>query len=189
MLRFILASRSPRRHFILKSLGLDFEVIPCDVNEIEDPAKAPQDLALQNACLKSRAIADVCPNDFVIGCDTIVSLNGLIMGKPKTAEANMEMLKILSGCSHQVFSGLCIINRRLKYQFLGYDVTRVEFNTILPEDIAAYVLSANPSDKAGGYGIQELPPGFVRKIDGDVSTVVGFPTQLFLRELKKIDAL
>ena len=170
----ILASASPRRRELIKMLTNDFVVIPSDVDESiihTEPHALPAELSK----LKAYSIFNEHPNDTVIACDTIVILEGEIMGKPKSEEQAKEMLRRLSNKKHVVISGYTYINK-------DREITRtvrtyVYFNKLSEETIDAYVKSGSPMDKAGAYGIQDEEFNLVNHIEGSFYNVVGFPVE------------
>ena len=179
----ILASKSPRRYEILKNLGYDFSVIVADVDENCDntnPAEYVKELAYK----KAKAIADTAKKEcVVIGCDTVVAIDDKILGKPVDKGDAENMLKMLSGKKHSVFSGLCVIKGE---KFLvDYCKTDVYFDKLSQDDIDKYLTEENVYDKAGSYAIQGKAAVFINKIDGDYFNVVGLPVNLLHKMLKE----
>ena len=172
-LRILLASSSPRRIELLGQLGLDFTHVAPDVEE-EESSLDPVERVEGNARRKAMSVS--APDSVVIGSDTVVELDGQILGKPSDEEEAKVMLASLSGCVHQVYSGLSLV-------FKGKSVTRhactkVWFRTLSDKEIDDYVESGEPLDKAGSYGIQGLGRVLVEKIEGSYSNVVGLPLEL-----------
>lgn len=170
----ILASASPRRQELIKMLTNDFVVIPSDVDESiihTEPHALPAELSK----LKAYSIFMDHPDDTVIACDTIVILEGKILGKPKSEEQAKEMLRALSGKKHVVISGYTYINK--KKEITRTVRTYVYFNKLSEETIDAYVKSGSPMDKAGAYGIQDEEFNLVNHIEGSFYNVVGFPVE------------
>ena len=169
--RFILASASPRRAEILKNAGFDFDVIVSDADE-SLPDKIPADEAV---LLLSKIKAEsVCKNNLgsvVLGCDTVVSLDGNILGKPKDEAEAFEMLRTLSGKVHKVFTGVTITDTEKTVSFVSK--TKVAFYPLSDETIHSYIATGEPMDKAGAYGIQGFGGVLVRNIDGDYFSVMG----------------
>lgn len=180
-MRIVLASKSPRRRELLSKLVEDFEVIPCDDPE-ESPATDPCAYVKELAFHKAMRVHNAHPDALIIGCDTVVELDGRILGKPKDAEDAANMLHALSGRTHYVHTGLFVIYRI--QMFTLCESTAVTFRELTDEEIADYVASGAPMDKAGAYGIQEC--GFVESYDGSYDNVVGFPTERMERILKRI---
>ena len=179
----ILASGSPRRKELLRLITPDFTVRVSDAEENADPAAGPAAFALQNARAKGEAVfAGAEPGDVVVSADTVVCADGRILGKPRTAAEAEEMLSLLSGRTHEVYTGVFILRAGKSAAFsVG---TEVEFYPLSPEEIRAYVHSGEPFDKAGGYGIQTGGALFVKEIRGDYFNVVGFPVARVARELR-----
>ena len=175
MQQIILASASPRRAFLLKQIGLDFQVIPSCVEEIADSHLEPQELVLKLAKRKAQAVSREYPQAIVLGADTIVCCEGRVLGKPRNKEEAAEMLSFLSGRVHEVVSGV-VLQRLLPESVRGEAVTtRVKFRNLTDEEIMGYIASGEPFDKAGAYGIQGLGALLVEKIDGCYFNVVGLP--------------
>ncbi len=208
--RIVLASASPRRRLLLQQIGLSFTVVPADIGEDiapnSDPADAVQSLSLQKARIVTGRpeIADINDNILVIGADTIVVLDNEILGKPASPDQAVDMLRSLSGQTHQVYTGVALVFRigdfrqRLadpaapaladSFQHHAFhERTDVTFGKLDQTEIAAYVESGSPLDKAGAYGIQDdLGALFVERINGDYYNVVGFPLYRFYREVNKV---
>lgn len=182
MNKVILASASPRRNELLKLIFDEFSVIPSKAEEIIPEniphSEVPQYLAM----LKAKDIAQNNRDSLVIGADTIVLLNGKILGKPKNYDEAYSMLNSLSGNTHTVITGCAIIKGSKTLSFSTS--TTVEFFPLSQREIEEYILSNEPFDKAGGYGIQGKGSLFVKKIDGDYFNVVGLPIALLKRSLK-----
>ncbi len=181
-MNFILASGSPRRYEILNDIGLDFSVMLPNADEtsgIEDPGMLTEELARR----KGRAVALQVPDDSVIiSCDTVVWLDGRVMGKPKTEIEAAEMLRALSGKTHEVYSGICVI--RGSRAVTAHEVTRVRFAALTEHDIELCVKLGAPCDKAGGYAVQGIASLFIEGIDGDYFNVVGLPMHLLSETLR-----
>jgi len=167
----ILASRSPQRRAILEQLGIAFEVLAVDVEEIV--AGDPIEVARENALRKARAGARQRPGQTVLGVDTVVALDGEIFGKPPSAEAARRTLKRLSGRTHDVVSGLALAKSANPQ--VVHEVTRVTFRVLDDALVGRYVRTREWSGRAGGYAIQGRGAGLVRRIMGDYLNVVGLP--------------
>lgn len=186
--KIILASRSPRRREILSSLGVPFEVISADADEsseITDPALLVCELALR----KGRATLDllrsagsVDEHTLVIASDTVVAVDGEILGKPADEADAARMLRSLSGRAHTVVSGVALLTR--DRETAASESTAVRFSTVSDAEIAAYVASGEPMDKAGAYAIQGHAALWIEGIDGDYFSVVGLPVHR-LNELSR----
>ena len=173
----ILASKSPRRQELLKLLGVEFTIHTADIDETMDPALPPEDEVARVGAEKAKAIAAVSgAEDIIIAADTIVVIDGQILGKPKDEADAARMLRLLSGRRHEVMTGLTV----LKGAQLQSCVVRtgIEFRTLSEREIAAYVATGEPMDKAGAYGIQGGAARFVDRIEGSPTNVIGLPMAL-----------
>lgn len=179
----ILASGSPRRQELLARMGVEFKV---QVQEFEEKSEAenPRDYAMDIARQKAMlAKQSATPQDIVIAADTVVCMGNCIMGKPKTCEDAAQMLAKLSGKTHHVITGVCIASAG--YEKNWFSETSVEFFNLTDTEIAKYIKSGEPMDKAGAYGIQGLGAYFVKKIDGDFYNVMGLPIAEVCRALNE----
>lgn len=183
-MKIILASGSPRRRELMHYITDDFDVCTSNAEEILpkdiDPYKAPEFLSSQ----KAAAIAAENPNDIVIGCDTVVILDGKIMGKPKDVDDAYDMLSSLSNRKHDVVTGCTIMFKDRKCSFL--EKTGVVFYDISDDEIKEYISTKEPFDKAGGYGIQGKAALFIKGIEGDYYNVMGLPISALYRKLNEI---
>ncbi|AIX75152.1 MAG: Maf family protein [Mixta calida] len=174
MLSLYLASGSPRRRELLTQLGLHFERVITDVEELRREEESAQHYVRRLAREKALAGVAVAPQDLpVLGADTIVVLNGEVLEKPRDAAHAAEMLTRLSGKTHQVMTAVALADRQRELDCLV--LTDVTFRLLTPQDISDYIASGEPMDKAGAYGIQGLGGNFVRKINGSYHAVVGLP--------------
>ncbi|MGQ3904984.1 Maf family protein [Mixta calida] len=174
MLSLYLASGSPRRRELLTQLGLHFERVITDVEELRREEESAQHYVRRLAREKALAGVAVAPQDLpVLGADTIVVLNGEVLEKPRDAAHAAEMLARLSGKTHQVMTAVALADRQRELDCLV--LTDVTFRLLTPQDISDYIASGEPMDKAGAYGIQGLGGNFVRKINGSYHAVVGLP--------------
>ena len=170
----ILASASPRRQELLRTLGLAFTVKTAGIDETMDPAKGAEAEVARICRAKAMAVLpDTEADDIVIAADTIVCVDDRILGKPHTAAEAAEMLRLLSGREHQVRTGVTVCTR--ERAVTEVDVTGVRFRTLTEAEIAAYVRTGEPMDKAGAYGIQGLASIFVESLRGDYFNVMGLP--------------
>ena len=173
-MKIILASNSPRRKKILTDLGLDFEVMPSNYEEkLETDTFSYdliEDLATQKACDVVRRVGH---DEIVLGADTVVVLHNKILGKPKDKEDACNMLRELSGNTHMVVTSLCGINTKTNRAALLSTTSYVRFKELSDELIHYYIDEFNPLDKAGSYGIQELPDGILDKYEGSFENIVG----------------
>ena len=187
MSRFILASKSPRRQELIGYILSDFTVIVSDVEEILPDGIAPEDVAAYLAQIKARAVASQYPDDVVIGADTVVILDGEVLGKPRDKDDAFRMLRALSGKTHTVITGCAISQNGEETSFS--DVTRVEFYPLSDREILDYIATGEPFDKAGAYGIQGRGSVLVKRIEGDFFNVMGLPVARLKRELERFAAL
>ncbi len=184
MLQFILASQSPRRQQLLRQIGIaDFEIIVPDADETYDPALSPEQIVSSISRKKAEAVRPLAKDALVIAADTMVFLDGLRLGKPKTQEEAREMLTALSGRTHHVCTGVTVC--RGPQVFTESETTSVTFRPLTGWEIARYVLTGEPMDKAGSYGVQGLGALFVEHIDGDYFNVMGLPLCRLGRMLKR----
>ncbi len=189
MKSIILASGSPRRKKLLEQINLTFSIQVSTVDEHYDPKRSPADIVQTLADRKARDVAQNTAQALVIGADTIVVYDNKILEKPENPRQAKTMLSQLSGNSHMVLTGVSLYktfeDRESRYyQFV--EQTKVTFGEIDAEDITTYVKSGAPIDKAGAYGIQDdFGALFVKRIEGDYNTVVGFPLHKFYHEMKK----
>ncbi|MBD1381197.1 Maf family protein [Metabacillus arenae] len=181
----ILASGSPRRKELLENINIPFTVIVSDVEETLDNTLSPEKLVMSLAKQKADAVADRFPDSFVIGADTIVAKNGQMLGKPHNEQEAYDMLSMLSGDTHEVFTGVCIRKNDVVNCFYGK--TTVTFWALSEQEIKQYIQTGEPFDKAGSYGIQKAGSVLVKEIAGDYFTVVGLPVSLTVRELRKMN--
>ena len=168
----ILASKSPRRQQLLRQLGVEFTIQTADIDETMFPGRKPEDEVARVSALKARAV--VCaPDDLVISADTIVVADDMILGKPKNEADASKMLRLLSGRAHTVMTGLSV--RRGDTVCTEVIQTSVWFRDLTNDEIARYIATGEPMDKAGAYGIQGLAGLFVERLDGDYFSVMGLP--------------
>ena len=173
MSRFVLASASPRRKEILESAGYTFEVIVSDADENITEALSPEKTVEELAERKAVAVLGNNEDAVVFGCDTVVAIDGKILGKPKDDEDAFNMLSMLSGKVHTVSTGVCICSKDKTEVFSN--TTEVEFYELSDETIRSYIASGECGDKAGAYGIQGFGRVLVKEIKGDYFSVMGLP--------------
>jgi septum formation protein len=176
----ILASRSPRRIHLLHQIGLSFTVQESGVDEHIPDGIAPEEVVRRLSLEKASRVAERLHDGIVIGADTIVVLDGKILGKPSSKGEAISMLSKLGGKTHTVFTGFAMIDVVSKKSYVDYEKTEVTFRRLSIEEIECYVESGSPMDKAGAYGIQDdYGAVFVERINGCFYTVVGFPLSKF----------
>jgi septum formation protein len=181
----ILASKSPRRQELLQLMGIDFTVVLREVDESYPLGLSPTQIAVYIAEKKAMAFDQVIQNEIVITADTIVCLEGKILGKPDNEEHAFQVLSDLSGKQHEVITAVSLLYKQKLMSF--YEVSEVFFKPLSNEQIRHYISTYSPMDKAGAYGIQEwIGLVAVEKIKGSYSNIVGLPTQRLYEELQKL---
>lgn len=182
---YILASKSPRRYQLLKSLGIDFVVTTKEIEEIYPENLTKEQIPVFLSELKAKPFfIDLKENDLVITADTIVCHNEKVLGKPKDRTEAMQMLQQLSGNEHQVISGVCLSTKQKTKSF--YSVSNVQFKTLTKNEIEYYISEFKPFDKAGAYGIQEWIGSIgITHIEGSFYNVMGLPIQKLYVEIQK----
>ena len=170
----VLASASPRRQELLRQIGCTFRVVVSDAEELSGDSISPDRLAAENARRKAKDVAaKEGGNVSVLGADTVVAVDGMIMGKPKDAADAARMLRLLSGRQHFVYTGIALAYKGEVYE----DVVRTEVwvDELSEKEIDAYIATGEPMDKAGAYAVQGIAAKFIPRIDGSFSNVVGLP--------------
>jgi len=171
----ILASRSPRRRYLLEQAGLTFSVIPSTLDESSVPVSPPENHVRTLAKAKAVKVAELYPESWVIGADTLVLTGDAVLGKPDTAVQARQMLEALSGKTHRVLTGYCICCKAAGHSFSETVETKVLFKTLSESEIDWYINTSEPYDKAGGYAVQGLGTFLVKRIEGSYTNVVGLP--------------
>lgn len=184
-MKLVLASASPRRREILETLGYEFTVRPADVEERIDNDLSPAEIAESLACQKALAV-NASDGEVVLGADTIVVYGDKILGKPSGEENAKETLRMLSGKTHEVYTGVCLAGKTGILKSFSV-CTEVTFYELTEDEINGYVLTGDPLDKAGSYGIQSRGCYLVKGINGDYLNVVGLPIAVVARELKELN--
>jgi septum formation protein len=179
----VLASASPRRLELLGNAGITFEVQPAHITENPQPGEPAKDCAERLAREKALAVARQRPHDCVLGADTVVAVNGQLLGKPTDAADAARMLHMLSGCDHQVITGVCLVVKGKPS--VASESTLVTMSEITGQEIADYIATGEPMDKAGAYAIQGIASRWIPRIEGDYSNVVGLPVALVFRMLRE----
>ncbi|WP_183560206.1 Maf family protein [Mucilaginibacter sp. SP1R1] len=180
--KIILASKSPRRQELLRLMDMEFEVVLKDVDESYPDGLTPQEVAVYIARKKAEAFDETIGDEVVLTADTIVCVDGQILGKPETPAHAVEMLQLLSGKVHQVITGVCLLYKHQYNNF--FDVSEVFFRKLSKTEIESYVAEYNPLDKAGSYGIQErIGLIGIQRINGSYTNVVGLPTEKLYAQL------
>ena len=181
----ILASASPRRAELLRSAGIEFTAEAADLHEERQRGESPVDYSRRLARDKARAIAQLRPQAFVLGADTDVCVDDRILGKPRDAADATQMLRLLNDRWHEVTTGVCLISPGGAEEDIAHETTRVQFSKLREQEIAAYVATGEPMDKAGAYAIQGWASRWIPRIEGDYSNVVGLPVALVYRLLTR----
>lgn len=173
--KIVLASASPRRSELMALAGIEFSVAPADICEDVLPGEEPVEHVIRLSREKARAAAAKAEGRFFIGADTVVVLDGRIMGKPADEEEAHEMLSALSGRTHEVLTGFTLLDRETGVCISRSVRTEVTFRQLGPQEIRAYIASGCPMDKAGAYAMQGGAVHFVRSIRGSYTNVIGLP--------------
>lgn len=184
-LQIVLASQSPRRKKILQQLKEDFIVDAGKINETTGRKRlTPKNYVLKNAILKAKTVAKRHPREVILGVDTVGAIDKIILEKPKNRKDACRILTLLSGRTHIVYSGIALFHAKTGIIYTGIQKTAVTFRKLTKQEIAAYVATGEPMDKAAAYAIQGGAAVFVKKIVGDYMNIIGLPVALFL-ELKE----
>lgn len=178
----ILASGSPRRQELLRLIVPEYEVIPALGEEIAGEGLSPREMVQELALHKAREVAESHPEALVIGADTIVVVDGRVLGKPKNPERSREMLGLLQGRAHTVYTGVALVGPLGEETFA--QGTTVHFAPMDSGEIDRYIATGEPFDKAGGYGIQGFGSAYIEGIEGDYYNVMGLPVQAIYQKLK-----
>ena len=173
--RFILASASPRRIDLLTGMGLNFDIIPSDIDESPAPQEDPQSHVLRLSKEKAQTIGERHPDGWALGADTIVVIDGEILGKPVDSTEAAQMLNRLSGRTHEVYTGFTLFHGRSKKARSQAVRSSVVFRSIPEDEIAWYLSTPEPYDKAGAYAVQGMGAFFIKEIRGSYTNVMGLP--------------
>jgi septum formation protein len=187
MSRVILASASPRRSELLRNAGIAFEVAPAEVHEEPFMNENPLEYAQRLARDKAQAVLARYPDGLVLGADTVVIVDEHLLEKPQDTDDAKRMLRLLSGRAHEVVTGVCLTSSQ--YERTEAEITTVVFSSMSEQEIAEYVASGEPMDKAGAYGIQGIASRWVERIEGDYFNVVGLPIARVYRILTEYEKL
>lgn len=181
----VLASASPRRRDLLAAEGIYFETILAEIEELEGQDIPARELCQMNAELKARDVALRFPERVVLGADTVVSLDGTIFGKPRDLAHAREMLGLLAGRTHEVFTGVCLAQRHSGKILRFVEVTRVHFRPAVEVDLDAYLRDIHTLDKAGAYAAQEDNGRLIDCMEGPISNVIGLPIESVVAALRE----
>jgi len=185
----ILASKSPRRYNLLKQMGLDFDVIPSKVEEGFAPGESPCEHVIRLAEAKALDVGNQFPENWVIGADTIVYVDGIILGKPKSREGALEMLQLISGKEHRVLTGISVRHSKKGKGEREAVETAVKVKALTSVEMEWYVQTGEPFDKAGGYAIQGVGSFMIESINGSYTNVVGLPLCELIQMLNRLGAI
>jgi septum formation protein len=186
---FILASASPRRRELLKSMGFDFTVITSGVDEKFLEGESVREHVLRLSREKAVAIADRNPEAWVLGADTIVVIDGELLGKPKSKQEAREMIMRLSGKEHRVLTGFSVVRTSVNVVKSGLVESSVFFTEVPEDELEWYIGTEEPYDKAGGYAVQGKAAAFVKEIRGSHTNVIGLPLSEVVAALKEVGAI
>ena len=187
--KIVLASHSPRRREFLKTLGIEFSAVGTDVDESISPGESVPDHVIRLSRQKALAAAQKERRAFVLGADTLVVVDGVPLGKPSDRADASRMLGLLSGGTHRVISGFCLIAPGGKNEITGVVETLVTMRELGAPETAAYIETGEPMDKAGAYAVQGLASAFITKIDGSYTNVVGLPVAEVVNALLSLGAI
>ena len=190
-MRFILASSSPRRRELLASIGLTFDVMPSDIPEIHQPGESPEEYVARLSRGKAAVIAEKHPDAWIIAADTTVLLGDELLEKPADADDAKRMLATMSGKTHTVYTGVTLQNAARGWHDTRVAETEVRMLPLDERDIAWYVSTGEPLDKAGAYAAQGIGAVFIDSIHGSYTNVVGLPLALLFQMLRRagVDSL
>lgn len=174
---FILGSGSPRRRDLLNEAGYRFTVEPSAAEELHDPGMDVRELTKLNAQLKAAEVANRFPSAVILAADTLVTIDGRALGKPTSRESALEMIRALNGRTHQVMTGICLMQKDSSIHLEHCEVTDVSFKSLSEEELREYHQLINPIDKAGAYAAQEHGEVIIEKTTGSWSNVVGLPME------------
>lgn len=185
-MRIILASGSPRRKELMEKAGLSFEIDPPDIDERKIVEKSAKKLVEILAIKKAEEVAKRHPDSIIIGSDLIVSYLDKQIGKPENAEGAKEILQTLCNKTHQVITGVAVINTVNGKKVSEVGVANVTMNNYSVQEIEEYVATGEPLDKGGAYAIQGLGRNLIEKFDGDPETIIGLPTKILMRLIDEV---
>jgi len=183
--KLILASSSPRRRGLLSSLDLNFKAVPAQATEVPCPHETPRDFAMRVAERKARSVGERHPDAWIIGADTVVTVDGTILGKPRGKAEAKQMLRQLSGKEHLVITGYALVRLAEGKMVRGAEETRVKVKTLEEDEIDWYINTGEPFDKAGGYAIQGKAAFMIEWVQGSYTNVVGLPLCQLVRLLRE----
>lgn len=186
-MKLVLASASPRRRELLQSIGLEFETIPAHVEEVPLPDESVQDYVQRLALEKAGSVATDRPDHWIIAADTVVFVDGRMLEKPRDAADAVEMLSLLAGRSHTVYSGLALVGLSRDHRDCRLANSLVRITPLSRSDIEWYVATGEPMDKAGAYAVQGIGAMFIDGVEGSYTNVVGLPLAVLFRMLRLVE--
>jgi septum formation protein len=185
--RITLASTSPRRQQLLRQIGVEHDIIPPHIDETPRPGEPPAELVMRLSLEKARVVAASIGGGLVLGSDTIVVIDGEVLNKPADPDEAFSMLRRLSGRTHVVYTGYAIVEAGGERFVNSYETAEVTFRRLEDDEVAAYIATGSPLDKAGGYGIQDdFGAIFIEKICGDYYSVIGLPIMRVYQALRSL---
>lgn len=187
-MKFILASGSPRRRDLLNSIGLEFEIVPADIDERVEDGESPEDHVRRLASSKALEVSRRVEQAWVLGADTVVVLDDTILGKPRDRRHAAEMLAVLAGRTHVVYTGYAVVDSEKHDRGVVRHVrSEVRIRNLSPAEIEAYIDTGEPMDKAGAYAIQGIGAALVQEVNGSYTNVVGLPLCEVTLDLASLD--
>ena len=184
--KLVLASKSPRRAEILRAVNWPFESAPADIDEAQKPLEDAPTYVLRLAQEKAAAVARSRSEGLVLGADTVVVIEGTVLGKPRDDDDAVRMLRMLRGRWHEVLTGVALIRAGTDRSMTGQQTTRVKFSELTDEEIGWYVASGEPLDKAGAYAVQGMAGLLIEEVQGEYFNIVGLPIRLVYELAQKI---
>ncbi len=187
MKNIVLASTSPRRQELLENLGLIFDIVSPEYDENILNKSFSYELIETVARKKGESVAQRCNFPaLIISADTVVIFDNIVMGKPRDFDDAFKMWKHLNGKTHKVVTAVCVIDNEKNKKIIKSDTSEVTFNEMSDDEIKNYIYEFRPYDKAGAYGIQELPENFIKNINGEYDNIVGLPTKTVINLMSEI---
>jgi len=187
--KLILASKSPRRKELLEQIGIEIEISPSSIDEESVQIKTPEKYVQELSFLKAKDAVRLYPESWILGADTIVVVKGQILGKPQSKTDAIIMLNKLNNCEHLVYTAFCVMNQKKNSMVVKSIRTKVYFKNLTDQEIAWYVGTGEPFDKAGAYGIQGIGAFLVKQISGSYSNVVGLPVCEVVEILRSLNII
>ena len=187
--KLILASKSPRRKELLEQIGIKIKISPSTIDETSVSIKDPEAYVKELSFLKTKNLTPLYPESWILGADTIVVVQGQILGKPQSKTNAITMLNQLNNCEHSVHTAFCVLNQKKKSKVIKSIKTKVYFKCLTDQEIHWYVGTGEPFDKAGAYGIQGIGAFLVKQISGSYTNVVGLPVCEVVETLMSLNVI